>query len=468
MFHRSILTLSALSFLGFFGCTRFAEDKYVRRPGDVWHSERVIPAQALQKQAAGETGKLTLENGEKLDLARCVDFALKNNPRTRQAWLAAKAASANKLLVDSAFYPSLTAGLNGQRVSQPSIFAAGEQLKIDSYAPSLQISYILFNFGGNIANSQAAREAIYAANYSYNRTLQDIILAVAQSYYNLNAAEASVIASEFSVADSRQVYEASRLRTEAGLGTQQDVLRAEANLREAEFRLQADLASTETARAALAQVLGSEVNNRFDIAETSAPQSLENIEKDVAALTAEALRTRPDLLASYANAQSKEGTLRATRSALWPQLVFQFNGSLNSVRDRPGNPTEDWSAVLGLQWNIFDGFGKQARIKLAEADLASARESVRQSYYQVVSDVWSAFFALEAGQRQVVAARSQLQAATGSLELTQAGYQNGLNTLLELVSSQNDLASARLSKIQAETNFMVSLARVANAVGKFR
>jgi len=105
------------------------------------------------------------------------------------------------------------------------------------------------------------------------------------------------------------------------------------------------------------------------------------------------------------------------------------------------------------------------RIKLAKTDLAIAKETLRQSYYKVIGDVWSAYYALDAARHQAEAARAQLAAATGALELTQAGYQNGLNTLLELVASQNDLANARLIKIQGENNFFLALARLANAVG---
>ena len=394
-----------------------------------------------------------------------MEIALTRNPATRQAWQNAKAAAAAKRITDSAYFPTITIGAIANRNSAGTATGASHIIT-DYYAPTLQITYMLFNFGGRRANSRAAEEAIYAANFNYNRILQEVVLATAQSYYNLAAAEASVDSASFNVKDAKTVFETASIRLDSGLGTTQDVLRAEANLREAEFILQSNLAQVETARAILSQNLGAAVSGAIDIPEIRPPDDLNTVETNVARLTADALAARPDLMAAYANIASREASLKAARSSLWPQLVVQFNGNLTTVRDRASNPTEDWTAGFGLTWEIFDGFRKRNQIALAQTDVAAARETFRQSYYQVVADVWSAFYSLEAAKGQTVAARAQVQAATAALELTQLGYENGLNTLLELVESQNDLASARLQKIQAETNFLTSLARIANAVGR--
>jgi outer membrane protein len=449
------------------GCSHFQGPKYASRSGEYWTAEKEIAnSSEIMRRVETHRATVTVAPGEKLDLARCVDIALNNNPGTRQAWQAAKAAAAQKQVTDSIFYPSVTAGVNATRNSTGDFNGAGQTIT-DQYQPNLQISYLLFNFGGNYASSRAARDAMYSANYNYNRALQNVTLAVEENFYNFRAAEASIDAARFNVEDARHVYEASRVRLDAGLGTRQDLLRAEANLRQAEFQIQSQLSQAETVRAALAQVLGMAVSSDFRTAEMVVPENLEGVHKDVTALTAEALNARPDLMSAYATAQSKEGSVKATRSSLWPQLIFQVTSAgLTTVRNRPENPTEDWTAVIALSWNIFNGFGDLGRIKLAEADLASAKESLRNSYYQVVADVWSAYYALDAAREQAKAGRAQLAAATAALELTQAGYQNGLNTLLELVASQNDLANARLIKIQGENNFFLALARLANAVGR--
>jgi len=132
-------------------------------------------------------------------LARCVDIALNNNPGTRQAWQGAKAAAAQKQVADSIFYPSVTAGVNGIRNSAADYpFSSGQTIK-DSFQPNVQITYVLFNFGGNYASSQSARDAMYAANYTYNRALQNVTLSVEENFYNLRADEASVDAARFNV-----------------------------------------------------------------------------------------------------------------------------------------------------------------------------------------------------------------------------------------------------------------------------
>ena len=130
--------------------------------------------------------------------------------------------------------------------------------------PSIEINYVLWNFGKNYAETESARQALYAANYQYNQQIEDVILDTELAYFNYDAALGSADAAQATLDDANTAYKAASQRLNAGLGTKQEERQAYAQVKNAEFQLEQSQAQVETTRAQLAQTLGIGVDGQSE------------------------------------------------------------------------------------------------------------------------------------------------------------------------------------------------------------
>jgi len=87
----------------------------------------------------------SIAHAEPLTLAKAIDIALTNNPQTRTTYLQARAAEAALGSARSAYLPEIDINATAGRVRNST------QPATNSFAPSVALSYLLFDFGGREA-----------------------------------------------------------------------------------------------------------------------------------------------------------------------------------------------------------------------------------------------------------------------------------------------------------------------------
>src|SRR6059058_653113 len=117
-----------------------------------------------------------------LSLADVIDIALRNNTATSAAWADARAAAATYGAAKGQYYPTLSV-TGALTTIHRTVASAGQQaVKQQFYGPTLTASWLLFDFGGRSGSIGAARNALLAADWTHNATLQSVVLAVEQAY----------------------------------------------------------------------------------------------------------------------------------------------------------------------------------------------------------------------------------------------------------------------------------------------
>ena len=138
------------------------------------------------------------------DLAGLIDVALRNNPRTRRAWEAARSAAAVYGASQAPYYPQASvqsdSGFARVPFELPGSFGVVKQWQSDS---ALALTYTLLDFGRRASASEQAREELIAANFSVNRTIQGVVFGAEQTFYAFDAVDASVVA-------ARQYFELAK------------------------------------------------------------------------------------------------------------------------------------------------------------------------------------------------------------------------------------------------------------------
>jgi len=464
------ISLSALALGALLaGCSVMNVDEQVSAsPREFWQPvEQAKPAEPLA--LAPNPGNLT---GEELTLPALIDLALSNNPQTRAAWYSAKSAAAQLGEANSAYYPTVTANFSATRDKIRTVGVNGSTFAgttyYTTYGPSIELNYVLWNFGKRDAQTEAARQALYAANYQYNQQIQDVILATELAYFSFDAAEGFVAAAQATLDDANTSYKAADQRLNvAGLGTKQEERQAFAQVKSAEYQLEQARSQVETARAQLAVSLGIPVTNNLNIKRAQLLDSSAKVDDDISNLMALAMRQRPDLMAAYASVIESQHNLEAARADDKPVLsaIASMSYSYVSAGVTHGNPQNNYLVGLELSWQIFTGFEKTYAILDAQEREDAARQVLRSQELKVVTDVWNFFYSYKNALQQVDSANAQEAAQLEAYHAIQTGYNAGLNSYVDLLTALSNLATARQQQVQAAATLGSSIANLAHATG---
>jgi outer membrane protein len=437
-------------------------------PGKYYKSEtepKTTPPLPLEKNTTLPAANLT-PPAKKLTLADLVDVALRINPSTQSSWEQARASAAEWASSRGAYYPTLSGDASG--------YALGGDSSSAYYGTvSLGLNYLLFDFGGRAATVESARQALMAANWNHNQSIQDILRNVPQAYYTYLGNRAQVRASESDLEEALTSLKSTEQRKKAGVSTIADVLQARSRVDQVRLDLVSNKGAVKISRGNLATAVGWPANADFDVAEGPETLPLNAIAENTQTLISLALRDRPDLAAARAAVQQNQAELKKAESNLWPKLVATGNVGWSGID--ASNLFEDGGSIgdsgvsyyggLSLQIPIFEGFSLRNNIRAAEASLKASRADLRKKEESVISDVWSAFYNMQTASQQVDSSETLLMSSKESFRVSLARYRAGVAEIVELLNAQSTLTSARTQRVQAQTDLFISYAELLHAIG---
>jgi TolC family type I secretion outer membrane protein len=400
-----------------------------------------------------------------LSLADVVNIALTNNPLTREAWLSARTAEANLGSRRSAYYPEvdLNASLSRQSIGS----GVSPSSSSTTFAPSVGLSYLLFDFGGRAATVEEARQTLIAADFEHNQTLQNVVLAAEQNYFQYLDAKALLDAQAATLKERQTELDTAQARHDAGLATIADVLQARTALSQARLAYEQFEGSLRTLEGTLATTMGLPVTTRFDLGTLPANVATNETTQAVDALLDQATAGRPALAAARADAERARVHIEEVRSAYLPSVtVNSAAGRTFFLAPSYANGASSFSAGLGLRFPLFTGWRNVYDVRAARLQAELAQEDVRDLTQQIGLQVWSSYYAVQTAKQRVATSRDLLASAQESANVAAARYREGVGTILDVLTAQSSLETARAQEVQARADYLLALAELAHATGK--
>jgi len=384
-----------------------------------------------------------------------VDLALCNNPQTREIWANSRAQAAQLGVAQSAWLPGLSARATGSR-----IFTEARDYNQNSAA--LTLSWLLFDFGQRSANVDYARQLLNAALATQDATVQTLFLAALQTYYTAQATQAAVFSAGEAERAASEAFKAADSRYQVGAGTPADRLQAKTALAQATLnRIRAE-GDARNAQGALANALGFDAQQKIVLAALPALAPETAFQKDVDALIAEARALRPDLKAAEAQFRAAEANVGYARALGRPTLSLATGPTWQDVG---GVVTQGGNIGLTVNVPLFTGFQTTYSVRSAAAQ-ADARAAQRDRLNaQIALDVWKAYQSLTTATQSLLTTSDLVASAEQSERVALGRYKAGVGTVLDLLTAQSALASARLQRIQATLDWNVYRASLAQAMG---
>jgi outer membrane protein TolC len=293
--------------------------------------------------------------------------------------------------------------------------------------------------------------------------MQNVVLQVEQSYFQVLGLQAVVEVNRQSLHDAETNLAAAQDRRISGLATVGDVYKAEAALAGSKLAVQQAAGQLASAHGALASAIGDRPDTLLNLAAWEDQPTTEMPAQSVESLMGDARSARPELLAAKAREQAAVARLAAIRGSGLPTLNLDANAGRTRVRDV--GDSSQFGALLTLKIPLFAGFGDRAAIDQAEAQLDSARANSDDLLSQVELQVWQSYQHLRTAAATLDSSDAQLRSAALAAEVSSARYKSGLETILDVLISQNTLANARVQQVQARLDWAAARTALGHAVG---
>ena len=411
-------------------------------------------------------------------LSDMVDLGLRSNPVTRSGWESARAAAAGLGMAEGSWLPIITANLGGGywRYPYPAPGYAFA-LRGSTVFPTLEMAWTLFDKSRSAKIDQAEQQ-LFSSSYTLNRTHQKVSFEIQRSFYSLLAARAQVKASEMTVKQATWNTESIRAQQAHGLATQPEYLLAVQDQAKAGYELQTAHGLVMEQQAALAEYLGITPDlplKTITIEDLSLPDDLE---KSADLLIDEALEQRPDLAAKVAEIRAKDAEIRKAEATYWPtvNLGFQTGWKIWDYANVSNNPqtagapnvkieTPLAAAYVQMSWNIFEGFSGVNAINKAEATRNVAQAEFDALQLKVMREVWKNYADFKIALRKRQFALAMLKASENTYEASTASFQQGLVTVIELITAERNLAAARYTEIDSKRAILDSAASLLFSAG---
>lgn len=421
-----------------------------------------------------------------LSLAEIVDIALRMNPSTKLTWAQARFAAAQYGIAQapdfpnigstytyarsrSSSAPSTTSTTTGTGVTTTSVTsgsAVGTQQKFyqSVWGPQLQLSYTLLDFGQTRSSIEAAKQALYEADFTHNREIQTVVQTVSDDYYNLLFQKAQLKALESDLETAQTSFDAAQLGLDAGVKDLSDLLQAKTRLLQIQISIATQRQNIVTAQSQLLTDMGLSSHQTLQVEEIPAIPSLDKMTESADALLAIAMEKRQDLLAAEANLKSQEANVRLARSQFYPTVGYNLNFGQTSF-SKIGSDHYDWQSTFTLSFPIFSGFSMVNNLKAAKAQQTQAEAQYRQVQLTVIQDITTAHSGVRTTFDNLKVTDELLSVSRQEYDVALARYKTGVGSILELMSAQSNLADARSKQIQGIRDWLSSLIDLSFAAG---
>jgi TolC family type I secretion outer membrane protein len=397
-----------------------------------------------------------------LALQDAVDLALCHNPQTHALWASSRAQAAQLGVNLSNYLPTLSASANATRNQSQSGIAPTTTNTGQSVG--LTASYLLLDFGARAANLENAQQLLIAANATRDASLQTLWLSTAQAYFSLRSARASVAATRTAEAAAQESLSAAQARYLSGSATPADRMQAQTALSQATLNRITAEGNAATASGTLANLMGFDADQPLELAEDTDLPPDPQVEQAIGQLIADARRQRPDLVVAEAQIKAAEAQVEAARASGRPSVNLNATTSRNANSGTPD--TRGNSIGISLNIPLFTGMRTTYQTRAAEAQVESRIADRDRLANQIALDVWKAYQSMLTGSQALRSADDLVASAEQSERMTLGRYKAGLGNLIDALTAQSTLASARQQRITARYNFLSSRFALAQAIGE--
>lgn len=431
-----------------------------------------VSVQGPYSGSASSVGKIPF-NG-KLSLREAIDRAVEFNLGAVGLTQAVRQARGQAKVARSFLLPNLNGSLS-ETVQQTNLRALGVRLDIPipGFSPPTVVGpFNYFDLRATLSqtvfdltaknNYRAAKDVARANELSVDDARDLVVLAVGGSYLQVIAARARIAAARSQLETAEALYKQAAEQRASGVVAIPDVNRSQIQLLTEQQRLISLENELSKLKMNLARLTGLPPNDAYEISDdipfsVAPPISFED------ALN-QALLQRADLKSAAAQVQAAERTLSAAHAERLPS--FAIRADYGVIGTNPSQSHGTFNVTGTVRIPIWQGGRTKGQTEIASAALDQRRAEFEDVKSRIESEVRNAYLDLQSAASQVEVARKNIELTKQNLSLTRQRFEAGVTDNVEVVQSQQSVATAQLDYINSVFAHNLAKLSLARAIGR--
>ncbi|MDO8463962.1 MAG: TolC family outer membrane protein [Gallionella sp.] len=419
-------------------------------------------AQAEEK--AAEEAKAAKLKAAKSDML--VDFVQKavlNNPDVLSRWHNFQAAVSETAAAEGVFYPHLDVAVDGGRERGQS---SDSNYSVNTKNTTFTLTQMLYDGFATLNEVRRLNNAQLSRYYELLDASETAALDAVRAFYDVSRQRRLFELTEDNYVRHRTAFEQIRLKVEAGVGRRVDLEQAAGRLALSESNLTLDNANVHDVSARFQRAIGELPPAKMRKSPSQSKLAKKILPNAADAVLSVAVESHPAILAAVENVRSSRYDLYGREAKYQPTVNLNVAQTHSKNLGGVSGITNNNSAKITLNWNLFNGGSDSAR----SAQYAKRLDAARDMRDKACRDVR---MTLAIAYNDISKLKEQLNFMDQhqlSIEKARVAYQKqfeiGQRSLLDLLDTENELYQARRSYTNAEYDLAIAYARTFAGMGQ--
>ncbi len=458
----------ALLLLALAGCT--LAPTYHRPPAPISSSWPKVPGHPASPAVAAAVPAADIgwrEFFRDPRLQQLIELALTNNLDLRVAMLNVDQTRALYHVQRDALVPTVDINANGSRQRIPFGFAGnGSSTTYNNFNVNLGVAaYELDLFGRVRSLKKQALETYFATEEARKSAQIALVAQVGGAYLTEREATEQLAVARQTLSAARTNYDLTRRSYDAGVLSELDLNVAETQWQTARAAVAGYEQQLAQPRDNLVLLVGGPLPDDLPAPQPFNPQiCLSDIP---AGLPSDLIARRPDVLEAEHQLEAANANIGAARAAFFPTITLTGQAGTESTTLEglfaPGS--QAWNFSPQIVWPIFAAGTAWHELQAVKAANLIEAASYQKSIQTAFREVADALAVQATVKTQLSANRALVRAEQQTYQLTEARFHSGIDSSLNVLTTQQALYNARQNLIQTEYSRLFNLINLYQALG---
>ncbi len=401
-----------------------------------------------------------------LTLKQSVDEVLKTNPAIQERIENFGIEKKELQSVNSSNYPTIdlkaSTGYNKAGDLNNDVTKKGSYSEYDT---ALVLTQNIFNGFKTSSKIDYQNSRIITAGYNYIKQANDTTFEVVERYLNVLRTQEIEKNLEQSVLVKKDIAKKVKGLFDVGLKVKSDVNKINSTYALSKSNLSVRKQNLINAKIRFQRTYGKEVS----IASFTKPVDNLSMPKTLDKALEYAYLHNPSLLISKYNIQGAKALHQEFKAENYPKLdleVSQYYNDQDTVNTGFSSPDDRFRVMLKLNYNLYNGGSSTAQIEKNSLKIKQEKQNANNTKREVEESVKLSWLSYISIQEQIKNLKIYLKDAKIALNLYKQEYELSTRSLLDLLSVQNDVTSAKTQLINAQYDKLIAKYKLLNVMGK--
>lgn len=408
-----------------------------------------------------------------LSLAQCREMALSQSEEPQQADNKLRQAELDNEIATTAYLPKIDGTAIGAYML-PDMDMMGMELRMrGTYMAGISLTQPIYTGGKITTGKRLARIGNETAREKQRMTRMDVMVEADKAYWTYIAVARKVRMLESYSAQMDTLYQQVSAACRAGMATENDMLRIEAEQSDVLYQLQKAQNGADLCRMSVCRIIGVGFDTQIEPTDT-----LIVITKQMP--LASDIGLRPEVVLLEKQVEADKQQIRMAKSDMLPSVGlmagYTYYGNIklegmSTANDGATQPFSQefrdglWVAMLSVKIPIFHWGENRKKVRKAQYQLKNSELELQKNTRLFNIEVQQAIRNIQDGQCLVRTAITGLRQAKENLRVTRNRYASSMAPLSDLLDAQSQWQQAESNLIEAQAQYKIYETEYLRATG---